>query len=377
MQRVDLDLLERRIPDVVSTDDVPDLLAAEVDFLASRHARWVDSPTAAPVVRARAMVAAGAIEEAREIIDRLDLRRLTDGEALIAAWAVSRCGSASRAHDLLDRLTVVADDFVVDGVPYGPVALGIGQLHGVLGQVDDALEALRRAVSVADGRLPMWGALARVELARGLVCADAVDGRPGARLEADRAATSALTFLTAGGYRALRARVEHDLDGCAPGGATSGVLHGGERWTVGLGLQPSVEVEPRRGLVALQYLIAHRHRHVTAVELAMVIDGAHIDDVPELFRRRAIDAQISLDDRFESTARRQGADPSDTDVVRALLIDESARSRVTKLIRRTVAFLATRHRLVGEHLAVAVTTGHQCRYTPPGTGEVNWSLEPR
>ena len=166
MQRVDLDLLERRIPDVVSTDDVPDLLAAEVDFLASRHERWMDSPTAAPVVRARAMVAAGAIEQAREIIDRLDLRRLTDGEALVAAWAVSRCGSASRAHDLLDRLTVVADDFVVDPVPYGPVALGIGQLHGVLGQVDDALEALRRAVSVADGRLPMWGALARVELAR-------------------------------------------------------------------------------------------------------------------------------------------------------------------------------------------------------------------
>ena len=109
----------------------------------------------------------------------------------------------------------------------------------------------------------------------------------------------------------------------------------------------------------------------------MVIDGAHIDDVPELFRRRAIDAQISLDDRSESTARRQGAVPDDADVVRALLIDESARSRVTKLIRRTVAFLATRHRLIGEHLSVAVTTGHQCRYTPPGAGEVGWSLEPR
>ena len=59
--------------------------------------------------------------------------------------------------------------------------------------------------------------------------------------------------------------------------------------------------------------------------------------------------------------------------LRALLHDDQIRSRVSKLIRRTVSRLGEEHRRLGDHLEAMVETGHSCAYA--GGERVRWTTE--
>lgn len=300
----------------------------------------------------------GNVAAARSELDGLVPAALSPGGAIIAAWAVSRVGPKPLAVELLERLLAVPAEFVVDPVPYGPTSLAIGQMHAVLGDLAAAAEELRTAVAVGDRRAPLWGALARVELARVLRCAEAVGAaavspRDG---ESERTVMAAQTFLTAGGYVALTRRLEADVIGTNSGGPTRGVLIPGERWTVSFGIEPVSSVRPSKGLTAIRHLVQHRHRSVPAVELARLLAGQSVDDLLEPGVIDDVDG------------------PQNVERLRSVFIDDGARSRVSKLLRRTIDKLGESHGLLAEHLDASVSTGYTCRYVAAGTREPTWLL---
>jgi len=64
-----------------------------------------------------------------------------------------------------------------------------------------------------------------------------------------------------------------------------------------------------------------------------------------------------------------------SEAMRALFFDDTIRSRMTKLLRRTIVKLSESHQLIATHLEASVVTGYGCRYRPAGAG-VQWSLDP-
>jgi hypothetical protein len=50
------------------------------------------------------------------------------------------------------------------------------------------------------------------------------------------------------------------------------------------------------------------------------------------------------------------------------------RSRIGKLVHRTISKIEGSHRLLGVHLSCALRTGHVCRYEPPGRIDITWHL---
>lgn len=326
-------LLEHRIPDVTSTVGLPVRLAAEIDYLAGRVDRWADPDTESmPAISARSLALLGRPADAREVLADIDVETTAIADLAAAAWAASRVGGPTIAS-LLSRLETGTADFLDEGLPMGPRRLYVGLLHAARGDLDLATDALSDAVAHGDRRAPFWGALCRLELGRVLRTAEAVpigDPPPSAS-----PLTAARTFFAAGGYRSLLQRVQ---EADAPVRATFDV---GPQTVVGFGVQPSVAIRPSKGLVAIRHLVVNGPRLVPAMELANIVDGR---DMPS----RRIDA----------------ADSSDR--LRALYFDDRTRSRVTKLLRRTVSKLTETHRLSGVHLEAAIETGHTCRYRPPG-----------
>jgi hypothetical protein len=138
----------------------------------------------------------------------------------------------------------------------------------------------------------------------------------------------------------------------------------GALWTVGFGVQPAVTVRTGKGLDALRYIIANRHRAVPAIELCRMLDGGDVAEIADLATGDVL-AQLSA----------KGGDGNDlVGQLRALFFDDSTRSRITKLLRRTIAKLGEAHRLLGLHLEASIGTGHACRYEPAGTVDVSWQL---
>jgi len=353
------DLLERRIPDAVSTGDLADAVAVEIDFLAGRSARWCDALAVSPGLRARALVASGHYDLARTLLDEFDVARVSVQELAAVSWAVSRVGPAGLARALLDLVESRAEEFLVDEVPLGPTKSLVGLLRSTLGDLDGAVEAFEEAAFVGDARAPVWGALARLELSRVWRCRAAVTER-GAATEAlgaaEQCTLAARTFLTAGGYQALIERANHDA-------AVAGTFLQGDRWTVGVGVEPAVTIRPSKGLSLLHYLLANRGRAVSAVELKGVLDGAAASELAAL-------ASVGL----LGEADVNGSDV--TTELREVLLDDAVRSRVSKLVNRTITKVAKSHRLLGSHLASAVSTGYACQYAPAGVVEISWNLFP-
>ena len=102
-------------------------------------------------------------------------------------------------------------------------------------------------------------------------------------------------------------------------------------------------------------------RSVTAVELAGVLDGEEVGHLVAIAR------QEFLHDGHEAMT---------ADRLRALFVDDATRSRVSKLIRRTIRNIADSHRLLAQHLSGSISTGNACRYVPAGSRDVVWSLAP-
>ncbi len=385
--------LDRVVTDRLRTDDLPEAAAAETDFLAGRTAGWVDDAGGDPAVRARALVLAGHTEEATA-----ELASLLDGAPWSAQTVAAAAWSASRVScpDLLDRLrrevASLPEGFVEhEGIPLGTRASLEGLVATAAGQLDDAVSAHSCAVDQGDRRAPLWGSLARLELARVLLSrswsvADAAPAESD-RNAARRHLVSARTFFVSSAHAHLGAvaadllelvdPTAHHSAAASPAGAderpavaapTLGFLTGTRAtgWLAGFGVQPPVLLAHRKGLPALAHLIANRHRQVPAVELDVVVRGAspggEVDgELPDLLA--------------ELGALHDSAAPTPGDVserVRELLFDDRVRSRTTKLVRRTVSSVAESHPVLAAHLESTVTTGYTCRYEAPPV--VRWVL---
>jgi hypothetical protein len=350
------EVLERRIPDAMSTAGMPDRLAAEIDFLAGRVDRWCEtSDRCSPAVAARSLASTGRRSEALTALATCDPTNAPLTEVAVAAWAASRVGG-SIVPTAFARLATDTSEFVDDELPVGPRRMYVGLLHAAQGDLANAIDELHAAVVVGDARAPLWGALCRLELGRVLRTAEAVPiaGVPSSA----PVLTAARTFFTAGGYRALVGRVD------AARASVPALIEAGPSGRVGFGVQPSTAVRGGKGLIALGYLIEHRDRVVPAAELAAVVDGREVSaDVAALAATWAFG-----DDDRESTP------VGTSETIRDVLFDDATRSRTTKLLRRTIAKLSESHRLIAEHLDASIVTGHGCRYRPVGAA-VEWNVD--
>ncbi len=349
------ELIERRIPDVVSTVGLPVRLAAEIDFLAGRVDQWCDvSGDCTPAISARSLALLGRMDEASRALELVDIAGADIGDIAAAAWAASRAGGGTAAA-LLARLEAEVLDFPDGEIPVGPRRMYTAMLRAAEGELPMAQDELTEAVGVGDARAPLWGALARLELGRVLRTAEALP-KPGMRPAAPVLA-AARTFFRAGGYRALSHRVEN------ASGTVDALIELGRPCQVGFGVQPVTEVRSSKGLVAIAYLVRNAHRVVSAAELAAVVDGRDATAIASMTAE--VGGRLDLDWRGDSGEVGEA--------IRSVLFADATRSRVSKLLRRTIANLSQSHRLIGEHLAASVVTGYGCRYQPSGT-PVSWRI---
>lgn len=348
------DLLQHRIPDVLSTAGLPLRLAAEIDFLAGRVHRWCDpSSQYTTAISARSLALLGRNAEARDALAVVDIEGAAIGDVAAAAWASSRVGGPT-VTSMLARLLDHPSEFLDDDIPFGPRGMYAGMLRAAQGELHAAIEELTVAVSVGDARAPLWGALCRLELGRVLRTAEAVPIADVAR--AAPVLTAARTFFGAGGYRSLSERVGE------ASGAVRAQLEVGRPTRVGFGVEPGREIRSSKGLIALAHLVQNAHRVVSASELACVVDGGDPSSVAAMTSEASRSGSTDLDVE----------DCETTEEIRAVLFDETTRSRVTKLLRRTISNLSESQPSVGAHLAASVVTGYGCRYRPTGA-PVSWS----
>lgn len=361
-------IVERGIPDRVATDDLAPRLAAEIEFLADRRAPSGDSDVFDDGVHARRLVVAGDGGAARRLLAGLDPATLSLQGVAAAAWAASRVGPRSVVGALTGVFRSGPDTLEDDGIPLGPRDRYLGSLLAAAGDLDGAAEALRRAAAVGDVRAPIWGALARAELARVLQTASALG--PGSPLgavdgELRRASVAARTFFAAGGYRGLLTRFDREVGSPDhPGTAATGVLWHADSWTGGFGVQPASAIGGGTGLRAIHHLLVHRDRPVAAVELGRVIEGGDGTEIA--------DALAGVDPLALVLPRAGGVLSARVAELRALVLDETVRSRVGKAMHRTIDRLAADQPVLAAHLAAAVRTGHVCRYDSPTP--VEWVL---
>ncbi len=172
------------------------------------------------------------------------------------------------------------------------------------------------------------------------------------------ALTAAGTFFGAGGYRSLLGCVA-EASAVVPA-----LIAVGPPGRVGFGVQPDVVVRTSKGMAALRHLVVNQHRVVSAAELAVVVEGG------DAARIAAVQPTVWTSGGDEAELEAVGA----SDTIRAVLFDEATRSRVTKLLRRTIVQLADSHQLIAAHLDASIVTGHGCRYRPVGAA-VQWSVE--
>ena len=351
-------LIEEGIPDLIVTDQLPTVVAAEIDFLAGRFAQWTDR--GGPMLRARAWVGLGGESEAAALVDALDASALEVNELAAGAWAVARIGPRPAAAALLDALRRESTFLAAGDVPLGPRALAEGPLLAALGDLAGAEARLGEAVVAGDARAPLWGALARVELARVKISVRTA-GNPedaAAGHDIERLLDSATLFFRAGGYRSMLSRIaELVTPPGAPvlGAPNVGRLLPGRPWRVGFGVVADVPLRRSKGLVAIRHLVQNPGRPIPAIELDRLVNGGSEDP---------------------TAAARLAADPGDASVeeIRATLFDETVRSRVGKLLNRAVRRLEDEQPLLGAHLRVSLRIGHVCRYDPSDAGPVVWRV---
>jgi hypothetical protein len=292
----------------------------------------------------------GRSSQARAALDDVDVADPAD--VARAAWAASRVGGPSTVA-LLARLAAVSDDFIAGEAPMGPTALFTGMLRGAHGDIAGAVADLRVAVAIGDARAPIWGALGRLELGRVLRTAEAV---PIEGLGAARSTlTAARTFFAAGGYRSLSQRM---VDADAPVEVTSQLARS---CIVGFGVHPAVAVKASKGLTALHHLVTNTGRVVTAAELAVVVDGGATDAVAALLP----DAWQHVADHGSDGGLERAAEGASAEL-RRVFFNDIVRSRISKMLRRTIDKVGLSCPLLGWHLDASVRTGHGCRYVPAG-----------
>lgn len=356
--RLRVDDAERLAPEFIATEGLAPSVVAELDFRASRPTvAGVDDPSIAPTLRARAAAQRGSVSDALALLADVEVGALGHHELAAAAWTVSRIGPRDLNRALHDRIADGHAFLAEDGLALGPRELFVGMLAGAAGRLTDAIGTLTKAAEVGDRRNPFWGALARLELHRvertAMLCALDIEG--------GGSAAAAQTFFAAGGYAGFLAQLDQRATPDAPlrmAYPVDGVMIDGARWSVGFGVEPPVEVKPGKGLRALRHLVRNPERRVSAVELDLVAKGD--DDGAE-----TVAAQL---------ATALAADPTAAGLpewVAEQLFDDAVRSRVSKLVRRTVARLASDHETLAAHLDASLETGYACRYAV-ATTSASW-----
>jgi hypothetical protein len=357
-------LLDKAIPDLLSTTNLSPELAVEVHYLAGRTgASNLLLPSLPLGLKARDLLMSGELAEARFVLEQ-SVERPFSAQGLAAAiWTGSRIGSPELLQYLGEQLGQFDGEFVVDGeVPLGPRLLFSGLIAAAVGRLDEAADQLSGAARVGDQRAPVWGAIARVELGRvQLTMADLGYGEI-THQRGRRTLVTARTFFSAGGFTHL-ASVAGSLmahpsraDAAAPG---LGHFSLRQSWWAGFGVQPPCELRKGKGLLALQYLIENRGRRVPSVELESVLSG----EAPQPIDLTLVEQLMNVED---------GQFPDSTSEIRAYLFDDRVRSRVSKLLSRTVKRITEEHVLLGEHLLGSLETGFACRYNPQSS--IVWNL---
>jgi hypothetical protein len=364
--------------------------------------------TQARGARAQVLIAAGAKDEAAEVVapllDRGPEVMPANHQRLLglayAAEVTAALGIVPAAERVYLALEPFADQAVVSGVAVtfkGAVAHHLGVLAAALGRTAAAASHLEWAVATHD-RLGAvtWSLRSQYELAR--VRLD----QPGRR----EAAVSALAEV-AGKARALGlAQLARDAEaaGFAAGQApvTEGVFaRDGAIWTLSYG-GVSVRMRDAKGLSDLAVLLAAPGRQVSAAELIAAAGAGRAgladlrlgaDEVLDATARRQIRARLaslgediaeaeSWNDPERAARARAERDALLRELTAAagpagqprLLGDQSERARkaVTARIRDVMARIERVHPALAGHLRQGVTTGTRCSYSP--RTPVTWQL---
>ena len=106
------------------------------------------------------------------------------------------------------------------------------------------------------------------------------------------------------------------------------------------------------------------HPQDAALGVRVDLDGGDVGDIVDLMSGDTL-GQLAADEVADSEVEAR---------LRKIFFDDSNRSRVTKLLRRTIAKVGESHRLLGDHLDGAIRTGHVCRYVPTSEVEVCWEV---
>ncbi len=364
--------------------------------------------TQARGARAQVLIAAGARDEAAEVVaplvDRGPEVMPANHQRLIglahAAEVTAALGIVPAAEKIYLALEPFAGQAVVSGVAVtfkGAVAHHLGVLAAALGRTAAAASHLEQAVATHD-RLGAvtWSLRSQYELARLRL------DQPGRR----EAAVSALAEVARKARALGLAQLARDAEAAGFAGGQVPVTEGvfvrdGAMWSLSYG-GVSVRMRDAKGLSDLAVLLAAPGRQVPAAELIAAAGAG---------RAGLADLRLGADEVLDATARRQirdrlaslgediaeaesWNDPERAARARAerdallrelaaaagpagqprLLGDQSERARkaVTARIRDIIARIEAVHPALAGHLRESVTTGTRCSYSPPTP--VTWRL---
>jgi AAA ATPase domain len=361
--------------------------------------------------RAEVLIAAGAIQEAAEVVAPL----LDHGPEMLpanhqrliglahAAETIAALGIVPAAERVYLALEPFAGQAVVSGVTVtfkGAVAHHLGTLAAVLGRTATAASYLEQAVATHD-RLGAvtWSLRSQYELARlRLDQPGQRDAAPGRR----EAAASALAEVARKARALGLAQLARDAEAAGQVPVTEGIFaRDGAMWTLAYG-GVTVRMRDAKGLSDLAVLLAKPGRQVPAADLIAAAGAGPTgqadlrlgaDEVLDATARRQIRARLadlgediaeaeSWNDPERAARARAERDALLSELTAAagpagrprLLGDQSERARktVTARIRDIIGRIEQVHPALAGHLSASITTGTRCSYSPPTP--VTWRL---
>jgi predicted ATPase len=322
-------------------------------------------------------------------------------------------GDRGRAESLYELLLPYVDRHAISisTMPFGPVALRLGMLAGVLERWDDVDPHFERALELCD-RLGARAIRARVllERARVLLARDGGGDRDRS-LESLNEASSICEDLQLTGVARRVADVRDGAERPPTGPAAEAVFRReGQFWTIAYagrttrlrdlrGFQYIADLlgSPGREFHALDLLSAHTSGDVADPAAKEVEAATGTSPEPVLdarakqeYRSRLRDLAEELDEArswhdSERVSRLEAEVDAITDELRRsvglggrdrqmLSPAERARVSVTKAIKAAVRAIARESPSLGEHLQASIRTGSFCSYAPPGERPPRWLL---
>jgi tetratricopeptide (TPR) repeat protein len=370
--------------------------------------RWRDALLAAELGDDRAAQAEIEAHAANEFVE---VPR--DGLWLLHLCTLAECcvqlHDAQHAVQLYELLLPYAERNAISYTlqPFGPVALRLAMLAGVLERWDEADAHFETAWRCAE-RLGARAVQPRIlyERARSL----AARGTPDAGV-VDEARRLALE-LDAQGLRQRIDALGGEEERAVEGGVEIVFRREGEFWTIGYA-GDVVRLRDVKGFHYVAVLAASPGREVHALELVQAVDGvAPAADVvdPELtaswgegtgpvldaqakeaYRRRLAELDEELEEARawqdgERAARvREEIEFLTSELAAAVGFGgrdretaspaERARISVTKAIKTAIRMIERESPELASHLSASIQTGRFCRYAPPGSAPPRWQLQ--